>query len=49
MKRFILPFLASFLFSIFFPVASFAEAGKSLTILFTGSVIATIEPIPSPT
>jgi hypothetical protein len=49
MNRFVIVLLTSFLFGIFFPVASFAEAGKSITILFTGSVIATIEPIPSPT
>jgi hypothetical protein len=49
MKRFVILVLVCFLFGIFFPVASFAEAGKSITILFTGSVIATIEPIPSPT
>ena len=44
MKRFILPLLLSFLFGIFFPVASFAEGNRSITILYTGSVKGTIDP-----
>lgn len=37
--------LAVFLFGIFFPVASFAGGSKNITILFTGSVEGTIEPV----
>jgi 5'-nucleotidase / UDP-sugar diphosphatase len=44
MKRFILPLLLSFLFGIFFPVASFAEDNRSITILATGSVKGNIDP-----
>jgi hypothetical protein len=44
MKRFILPLLLSFLFGIFFPVASFAEGNRSITILYTGFVIGNIDP-----
>jgi hypothetical protein len=44
-KRFVIPLLASFLFGMFFPVASFAEGSKSITILYTGSVRGNIEPI----
>jgi hypothetical protein len=49
MKRFVISLLACFLFGIVFPVALFAGDSKSITILYTGSVIGTIEPIPSPT
>jgi hypothetical protein len=45
MKRFVILFLASFLFAIFFPVASFAEGSKSITILYTGSVGGEIKPV----
>ena len=44
MKGFIFPSLLSFLFGIFFPVASFAEGNRSITILYTGSVIGNIDP-----
>ena len=45
MKRFILPLLSFFLFGIlFFPAASFAEGNRSITILYTGSVIGNVEP-----
>jgi hypothetical protein len=46
MKRFLFPFVLCFLFGIF-PVGSFAEANRSITILYTGSVKGTIEPCPS--
>ena len=44
MKRFIFPLLLLFLFGVFFPVASFAEGGRSITILATGSVRGHIDP-----
>jgi 2',3'-cyclic-nucleotide 2'-phosphodiesterase (5'-nucleotidase family) len=44
MKRFILPVLLSFLFSISVPLASFAEGNRTITILYTGSVKGTIDP-----
>ena len=33
-----------FLFGIFFPLASFAEGNRTVTILYTGSVKGTIDP-----
>ena len=47
MKRFILPLLLSFLFGIFFPVGSFAEGNRSITILATGSVRGNVDPCAS--
>ena len=44
MKRFILPLMLTFLFGIFFPVASFAEGNRSITILYTGSVKGNVDP-----
>jgi hypothetical protein len=44
MKRFIFPLLLSFLFGIFFPVASFAEGSRSITILYTGFVMGNVDP-----
>ena len=44
MKRFLLPLLLSFLFSISFALASFAEGNRTVTILYTGSVKGTIDP-----
>ena len=45
MKRFILPLLLFFLFGIFLPVASFAEGNRSITILYTGFVTGSIDPL----
>lgn len=44
MKRFSLLLLSSLLFSISFPLASFAEGVRTVTILYTGSVKGTIDP-----
>jgi hypothetical protein len=44
MKRFLLPLVLSFLFSVAFPPAPFAEGKRAVTILFTGSVKGTIDP-----
>jgi len=44
MKRFLFTLLSFFLFSIFSPIASFAEGNRSITILYTGSVKGTIDP-----
>lgn len=46
MKRFLLPFVLSFMFSVFLPLASFAEGNRTVTILYTGSVKGNIEPCP---
>jgi 5'-nucleotidase len=45
MKRYIFPLLFPFLFCIFFPVASFAEGNRSITVLYTDSVKGTIDPL----
>jgi len=47
MKRFLFPLLLFFGVGIFFPVASFAEGSRSITILYTGSVKGTVDPCPS--
>ena len=44
MKRLLFPFLMSFLFGISFPVISFADDSRSVTILYTGSVKGEIDP-----
>jgi hypothetical protein len=44
MKRVLLPLFLSFLFSISFALASFAEGNRTITILFTGSVKGTLDP-----
>lgn len=44
MKRFLLLLLLSFMFSVSFPLASFAGGNRTVTILFTGSVKGTIDP-----
>jgi hypothetical protein len=48
MKKFPLHLLVlSFLFAVFFPVSSFAESGRSVTILYTGAVKGNFEPCPT--
>ena len=44
MKRFLLPLFLSFLFSISFALASFAEGNRTITILYTGAVKGTLDP-----
>ncbi|MCX5822118.1 MAG: hypothetical protein NTY86_01055 [Deltaproteobacteria bacterium] len=44
MKRFSLTILLFFMFGISFPLASFAEGNRTITILYTGSVKGTIDP-----
>jgi len=44
MKRFVLSLLLSCLFGIFFPVASFAEGNRGITILYTGFVKGNVDP-----
>ncbi|MHB9099078.1 MAG: bifunctional UDP-sugar hydrolase/5'-nucleotidase [Syntrophales bacterium] len=44
MNRFFLPFVLFWLFSSAFPLASFAEGSRTITILYTGSVKGTIDP-----
>lgn len=44
MKRVLLPLMLFFLFSISFPLASFAEGNRTITILYTGSVKGTLDP-----
>jgi hypothetical protein len=44
MKRFFLPLLLCFMFGIFLPPASWAEGSRSITILYTGSVLGNIDP-----
>ena len=44
MKRFLFPLLLILLFGITFPIASFAEGTRAVTILYTGAVKGTIEP-----
>ena len=47
MKRFLFPLLLSFLVSFSFPLISFAEEGKTITILYTGSVKGAVDPCPT--
>ncbi len=44
MKRFFFPILLTLLLGITFPLASFAEGNRTITILYTGSVKGTIDP-----
>ena len=44
MKRVVFPLLLSFLWTLFLSGASFAGEGRSVTLLFTGSVKGSIEP-----
>ena len=44
MKRFFFLPLLSLLFGISFPLPSFAEGNRTVTILYTGSVKGTIDP-----
>jgi hypothetical protein len=44
MKRFILLLLLLFLFGVFSPAVPFAEGNRSITILYTGSVMGNIDP-----
>ncbi len=44
MKRFLFPSLLLLVLGVTFPVASFAEGAKSITILYTGSVKGTMDP-----
>jgi hypothetical protein len=44
MKRFLFPLLLTLLFSVSFPLVSFAEGNRTITILYTGSVKGTMDP-----
>jgi len=45
MKRFSLTILLLFMFGISFPLASFAEGNRTITILYTGSVKGAVDPV----
>jgi 5'-nucleotidase / UDP-sugar diphosphatase len=45
MKRFSLTILLFLMFGISFPLASFAEGSKAITILYTGSVKGAVDPV----